>query len=678
MIAFATGAPHPGRLVSTEAQLLGEEAAILRGLDAGLVLLAPEKPGDSLELRRPLETLRHLDTLMVTLTLGEVAKALNAVLDPRIRLVLERLLRTDRKPLGLDGPRPPRSLLGREEVIQRLVTLFEPASEIRTTVLYGVSGVGKPQVAAAVCNALAGHFETVWVRFAEGPEAGWMRVADALEGKVNPAKAATRDRDGVPQWVRHVHDELRFLPCLLVVEGVDAVPEDDLPAWLPRGYGTSAVLVLSRSAQRPLQRAHDAIAVRLGGLALEASRQLLAAKVASLREAILGGEADTLIDQVGGSPGALTLAASRLQYKTLQEVTNAVRRGKEGIPVMVRDVIGDLEDKNPAEAALLQALALCVPQGSPPDLALRMVGGAENDGWREALNRLVDRDMIMIVDGGRTVRLVEVVRLEVERRLDQKKEKRLELEAAHARETLAMFSDSRKSEDAQKDLYGDLVLATERATSLCKGGERKIVETVAGVANELLSYPGGDTGKNAQLAVEAYEAALAVAPENTAWQRGLSVGYDNVGNSLRLRSDTTAALVAYRTALDIRERLVRQDSANAEWQHDLSVSHDKIGDVLHTQGDWGSALAMYRTSLRVCDRLVQRDPANMERQHDLSVSYNKVGNVLLAQGDPKRALEAYRDSLAIAERLDPVNMQWQRDLSWNYNKIGDVLFDQRR
>ncbi|HSN98803.1 MAG TPA: hypothetical protein VLS89_10980, partial [Candidatus Nanopelagicales bacterium] len=412
VLALATRTPNPERLVGTDAALLGRDAALLRAFEAGLLEGLPDEPGDPLDLRRPLEILGDLADAPGAPSLAMAAAALAPHLDPMVHSVLERLLQPPMRRLGLSGPRPPRPLVGRDAVLRRLVMLCEPGNEVRTTVLYGLDGMGKGAVAASLCELLVAGLEPVWLRFAEGAEEGWSRVATALGMDLSQPGQIARDRTGVPRWVRRVHDILRRAPYLVVADEVDTIPEDELAAWLPGGQGACAVLVLSRSAQRPLQRARDAIAVSLGPVSIDSSRSLLATKAPHLAEAIARGDADRLIDALGGSPGALVLASSLLEKAGLPEATEIATRGEQAVPQVLRKALAQL---SVAEKRILLAMAVCAPGGSPPELPLAIARGKPPG---EVMTGLQDRSFI--IAGARTVRLAPLVRLAMERRLEQR------------------------------------------------------------------------------------------------------------------------------------------------------------------------------------------------------------------------------------------------------------------
>ncbi len=184
-----------------------------------------------------------------------------------------------------------------------------------------------------------------------------------------------------------------------------------------------------------------------------------------------------------------------------------------------------------------------------------------------------------------------------------------------------------------------------------------------------------------------YDTALAVIaplaqrdPNNSEWQRDLSVSHDRIGDVLRQGGDGSAALAAYRAGLAISEGLAKRDPNNSEWQRDLSVSHSKTGDVLRQGGDGPAALAAYRAGLAISEGLAKRDPNNSEWQRDLSVSHDRIGDVLRQGGDGPAARAAYQAGLAIREGLakrDPNNSEWQRDLSFSLTMLGNMAAERK-
>lgn len=165
-------------------------------------------------------------------------------------------------------------------------------------------------------------------------------------------------------------------------------------------------------------------------------------------------------------------------------------------------------------------------------------------------------------------------------------------------------------------------------------------------------------------------------PKNPRWQHDLWMCHISIGDALVVQRDLPAAFEAFLTGFEIVQALVARDPASIQWQRDLPVSLERIGDMLMKQENWRKALEFYQARLETSQALVARDPANTDWQRDLSVSHIKIGDVLVAQEDLPAALTAYREGLKIREALaahDPANIQWQRDLSVSHARVGSVL-----
>ena len=168
-------------------------------------------------------------------------------------------------------------------------------------------------------------------------------------------------------------------------------------------------------------------------------------------------------------------------------------------------------------------------------------------------------------------------------------------------------------------------------------------------------------------------------PDNTEWQRDLSVSHNRIGNVFVAQGKLADALAAFQASLSIRERLAEADADNTQWQRDLCVSHFKIGGVFVDRGRLADALTAFQASRAIAERLAEADADNTDWQRDLSVSHNRIGDVLVAQGKLADAFAAFQASLSIRERLakaDVDNTQWQRDLSNSHERIGNVLVAQ--
>jgi tetratricopeptide (TPR) repeat protein len=526
VLAMATAPTEPERLVSSDAALLGRTEALTKAFDAGLVYQLPPEDGGAPELRRPLGAISWLGTAPGAPPLAQFVAQLALTVTPAVRPIVTRLARPPVRGLGLAGPIPPAPFLGRIDLLERLSTLLEPSDRVRTCILYGVGGSGRTATAAALALMVEHRLEPVWVHFGEGPEAGWMRVANALGVDTNRGRA---DRADMPPWVNDVHEQLKQNTYLVIVDAIETVPEWELPGWLPRDTGRCSVLVISRTAQHALQRSHEAIAVQMPPLGVEEARQLLSLKAPQLHQEIARGDADRLIDRLGRHPGPLVLAASLLPVMGAATVMDRIS-GSEGtqgvVPRLVRDV---LEQLRGLDRQVLLALAVGSPSGSVYELVLRV--GSVNEGEEGVVDRLVERGLVL--REARMLRLHGLTRGGAERILDEDGEVKRNLILRHAEvaEDLIVLADETNDATLRADLYSDLVLAVRRTTQLCASGNAAAFESCVDAAVELSRYPYSSRALNLALTIDAFRAALRVRTREE-FPESWALAQSNLGSAL--------------------------------------------------------------------------------------------------------------------------------------------------
>jgi tetratricopeptide (TPR) repeat protein len=207
--------------------------------------------------------------------------------------------------------------------------------------------------------------------------------------------------------------------------------------------------------------------------------------------------------------------------------------------------------------------------------------------------------------------------------------------------------------------------------------KRSEAEALDETSESLLAI--GDTAgalATAEQGRQIFTALLAGNPNNTTWQRELSVALNKVGDAQMAQGDRTGALKSYSDSLAIRNRLAQSNPSDTARQHDFSVSLINVGDVQVAQGDLAGALKSFGDSLAIAERLAQSEPDKSDWQRDQSIQHSRIGRVQMAQGDLVGALKSFRDGLAIIDRLaqsDPGNGNWQRDLAIAYNNVSDAL-----
>ena len=76
--------------------------------------------------------------------------------------------------------------------------------------------------------------------------------------------------------------------------------------------------------------------------------------------------------------------------------------------------------------------------------------------------------------------------------------------------------------------------------------------------------------------------------------------------------------------MEIRKKLTERDPENTEWQRNLSISHDRLGDIQQSRGDLEGAQRSYEASMEIRKKRSERDPENTEWQRDLSISHDRL------------------------------------------------------
>jgi tetratricopeptide (TPR) repeat protein len=104
-------------------------------------------------------------------------------------------------------------------------------------------------------------------------------------------------------------------------------------------------------------------------------------------------------------------------------------------------------------------------------------------------------------------------------------------------------------------------------------------------------------------------------------------GLNTIGDVLMELEDDRGALIAYRAGLEIRNALAQRDPDETVWQRDLSVSHDKIGDALVRQAKTRKARAAYRAGLEITETLARQDHENVQWQEGIAAFCLKLGSL---------------------------------------------------
>jgi len=147
-------------------------------------------------------------------------------------------------------------------------------------------------------------------------------------------------------------------------------------------------------------------------------------------------------------------------------------------------------------------------------------------------------------------------------------------------------------------------------------------------------------------------------PEDVLIARNLLITYgrlgDNTGGPYLLRNlgDSAQAIVYYRKAVAIAERLAAVDPRDRLAKNDLATALMRLGITLDGPGQWDDSLAILRRSETLFEEMLPTaDPGSTRERRPLSMVYEYLGHRLEAQGKPAEALPAYRRSVEISDAL---------------------------
>lgn len=164
-------------------------------------------------------------------------------------------------------------------------------------------------------------------------------------------------------------------------------------------------------------------------------------------------------------------------------------------------------------------------------------------------------------------------------------------------------------------------------------------------------------------------------PDNGEWRSALGISLCHLGNLQYRKKDWTGATQSYGEYNGIMEGLVEQNSKQLDWLRELGASYDNLGRTQKEQGDLAAALSSYEKAIEAQSTLVGKDPDNTDWLRDLAGSVGFVGEIRQSRRDWKGAAESYQESIGMLEHLaemDPQNVKFQRELGANFSRLGEV------
>jgi tetratricopeptide (TPR) repeat protein/predicted Ser/Thr protein kinase len=137
--------------------------------------------------------------------------------------------------------------------------------------------------------------------------------------------------------------------------------------------------------------------------------------------------------------------------------------------------------------------------------------------------------------------------------------------------------------------------------------------------------------------------------------------------------DKQNALIAYREALPILQKLADANPADIEYQRDLAQSYNSIGFVLDAIGKTDEGLKTLDSALLIRQKLADANPTDTDLQLAVVSAHQNIGLILIGKRKPAAALKTDMAQLAILQKLadaDPTDRHIQTALANCYQSIG--------
>jgi len=148
--------------------------------------------------------------------------------------------------------------------------------------------------------------------------------------------------------------------------------------------------------------------------------------------------------------------------------------------------------------------------------------------------------------------------------------------------------------------------------------------------------------------------------------------------------DLPASDAAATRAMEISERLLAMDAADPTLRNNLASAHNALGAARLAAGRVDEAATAFRSAVAVREELVRDHPTNVEFRRALMVSYGSLGDVLGGRigqnlGEVAGATAAFENATALARitmREDPADRRARFDAVNALVRLGGLLADE--
>lgn len=589
-----------------------------------------------------------------------------------------------------DERTPSHNLPAREEFIGRgaeKARLFEGlTSSYPVIAVEGLGGMGKTAVAREVawlCAESTDRFRAiVWTEDRDGS----LRLNDVLDAIADVLGYAYLHSMPMPDKEKEVHKHLRSTSCLLIVDNLETVTDQQLIDFITRvPEPPSKAIVTSRD-----QQLRTAWAVTLGKLEPADGLELIRKEASrlGLRGLYEAPAADlrTLYDATGGNPLAIRLGTGQMKAEgaSLGEIIAELTSAEDNNLFKVlferswdKTLAGDEYARR-----VLATLALC--SGPTSRSALEAGSDVHHTYLRSALTRLIAVSLIDTVDTASRAegryQLHTLTRAFVRRQVartpetaaelrDRLEKHFLEFTQKHAN-TYDDLDNVHKIEAELPNIMAFADAVHQEAVRTQNGEAWRMVIDYADAMSSFL-WGRGFWADRVRLCERAIDAATVLGDKVSLARHAVLIGRvhlwlrDSALATSFLKRGEEALAVAGQGADSSTTKRLRAQIASAEGDFDVAkalleevldlapktaddegqaATHVELGLLAERQGDLDAAKTRYEEALRLDDEL-----AAVEGR---AVSLSHLGKVLLAMGDHAAAETVFRDGLVASTKAN--------------------------
>ncbi len=163
----------------------------------------------------------------------------------------------------------------------------------------------------------------------------------------------------------------------------------------------------------------------------------------------------------------------------------------------------------------------------------------------------------------------------------------------------------------------------------------------------------------------------------------LAYAQHRVGEVALATGKTGEALSRFRSALAMREELVRRHPKDDIFVRTLGVGHSKVAEALMRQGQFGEAGEHLEQALRIQERVIERNDGDTPENAGvyLGGGYRRMGELAVAVGDAPAAISHFRRSLELVNASlsqQPGILNLRRGKASSLRGLGEALLAQGR